>query len=198
MLLNEAPLDTPFPLFESWFKQAKEKDPTYYCGMTVATVDTNGCPSSRVVFLRSFDDNGFIFYTNYHSDKGKDLAENPHICASFWWSAFQRQVRIEGQAEKISAKESDEYFYGRPHLSQIASAMSDQSRTIESFDVLQQKFDDEVERHKTDPVVRPEHWGGYRIVPKKIEFWQGLDHRLHHRQVYQQSEQGWQVSYLQP
>lgn len=198
MNIQQAPKDTPFPLFEDWFAAAKDSDPVYYCGMSVATVNAMGRPSNRVVLLKEFDADGFVFYTNYNSRKGKELEANPYISATFWWSEFQRQIRIEGKVEKVSQQQSSEYFHSRPEGSQLAAIASQQSAIIESLVALEKNFEDVAEVYRNKPIEKPEHWGGYRIRPDSIEFWQGLEHRLHHRLVYTQKHGCWSTQYLQP
>ncbi|MEE4245662.1 MAG: pyridoxamine 5'-phosphate oxidase [Kangiellaceae bacterium] len=193
-----APADNPFDIFSSWFSQAKQDDPDYYNGMNIATVDHQGQPSSRVVLLKSFDNDGFIFYTNYLSRKGHEMATNNKVAATFWWSQVQRQIRIEGAIEKVPAQTSDDYFYSRPRGSQLAAITSQQSQPIESLTALEQKYREVVQKYEGKDTQRPEHWGGYRIIPQRIEFWQGLDHRLHHRLVYCRDGNGWRTEYIQP
>ncbi len=198
MNFQSVPKDNPFFLFQQWLQAAKDSDPVYYCGMNVATVDANGFPTTRVVLLKEYDERGFVFYTNYLSRKGDELKTNPRICANFWWKEFQRQIRIEGKVEKVSDEQSDRYFYSRPEGSQLAAIASQQSQPIESLDALEAQFNRVVDIHKSQPIKRPKHWGGYRIIPERIEFWQGLDHRLHHRLRYVKTGPDWNTEYLQP
>ncbi len=198
MNIQQAPKDNPFPLFEDWFTAAKENDPVYYCGMSIATVNAMGRPSNRVVLLKEYDANGFVFYTNYNSRKGQELENNPYISATFWWSEFQRQIRIEGKVEKVSQQRSSAYFYSRPEGSQLAAIASQQSATIESLAALEQNFEKVTKTYSNKPIEKPEHWGGYRIKPDSIEYWQGLEHRLHHRLLYTHKEGRWSTQYLQP
>lgn len=198
MDIQSAPNNSPFPLFENWLNSAREHDPVYYCGMNIATVDHKGRPANRVVLLKQYDEQGFVFYTNYNSRKGQELSVNPYISASFWWSAFQRQIRIEGKVDKVSSEQSDRYFFSRPRGSQLAAIASHQSESIKSIKALEQQYQQVVSQHQSSDIKRPEHWGGYRIVPNRIEFWQGLDHRLHHRLVYLKTDSGWQTQFLQP
>ena len=198
MDIQSAPKNSPYPLFENWLSSAKKHDPVYFCGMNIATVEANGRPSNRVVLLKQHDERGFVFYTNYNSRKGQALAANPYISASFWWSAFQRQIRIEGTVEKVSSEQSDQYFFSRPRGSQLAAIASHQSEVIDSTDALEQHYQQVIEQHQHIDIKRPDHWGGYRIIPQRIEFWQGLDHRLHHRLVYLKQDSGWKTEFLQP
>ncbi|NVJ49274.1 MAG: pyridoxamine 5'-phosphate oxidase [Gammaproteobacteria bacterium] len=198
MQLHDAQNQSPFALFEDWLAAAKEHDPEFYNGMTIATVTPEQTPDSRVVLLKEYDSNGFVFYTNYLSRKGKELSVNPHVCANFWWSHFQRQVRIEGHVEKVSTEQSDRYFLSRPRGSQLAAIASQQSKPIETLDALHAQYDKTVKEHQDKPITRPAHWGGFRIKPTRIEFWQGLEHRLHHRLVFRKKQDRWISEFLQP
>ncbi len=183
--------------FSQWLAQAKEKDPTYHNGMSVATVDANGQPSNRIVLLKSFDEAGFTFFTNYDSRKGDEISHNAKVAATFWWSEVQRQIRIVGVVKKTSREESVDYFAYRPLLSQVAAAVSDQSQPIDSFEALQAQFDKGAEQYG-EQVPCPDNWGGYRIEAHEVEFWQGKDHRLHERHLYQADGDQWHMSILQP
>ncbi|OUR89680.1 pyridoxamine 5'-phosphate oxidase [Gammaproteobacteria bacterium 42_54_T18] len=183
--------------FTSWFDDAKQRDATYCNGMSVATVDEQGQPSNRIVLLKSVDEEGFTFFTNYNSRKGDDIVHNSKVAATFWWSAFQRQIRIEGVVRKTTRQESVEYFSQRPLLSQVAAVISDQSQPVASFEALQAQFD-EGKACLGDNVTCPDHWGGYRIDAHHIEFWQGKDHRLHERQLFEVKGDEWVLSILQP
>ncbi|WP_144393659.1 pyridoxamine 5'-phosphate oxidase [Pleionea sediminis] len=198
MNIQEAPKNTPFPLFENWFAEAKKHDPDYYNGMTIATTNAENKPSNRVVLLKEFDEQGFVFYTNYNSRKGIELKHAPYISANFWWSHFQRQIRIEGTVEKISEEQSTRYFLSRPRGSQLAAIASAQSQPIESFAALEKQYQDTVKKFDDKTLEKPAHWGGYRIIPDYIEFWQGLEHRLHYRLIYRRTDSGWATEYLQP
>lgn len=166
--------------------------------MTLATATKDGKPCARIVLLKSFDDQGFVFYTNYHSRKGSELAENPHACLLVYWSPLWRQVRIEGPIEKVSAEESEEYFHSRPLGSKIGAWASDQSRRVENRDVLEQRFEG-FGRKFGDNVPRPPHWGGYRVKPRVIEFWQGQENRMHDRLLYTlQHDASWLIERLAP
>ncbi len=198
MNIQDAPHNDPLPLFRDWLNSAKEQDNIFYCGMNIATVSARGMPTSRVVLLKEFDEQGFVFYTNYNSRKGDELGHNPNICANFWWPSFQRQIRIEGVVEKVSAEQSTDYFFTRPEGSQLAAIASDQSQPIESIEALENKYDAIVKEFENKDIKRPEHWGGYRIKPNYIEFWQGLQHRLHHRLIYKKTDNQWLTEYLQP
>ena len=187
-------LEQPLEQLKIWLSDTAEANILEPNGMTVSTV-RNSRPASRVVLLRGID-TGLVFYSNYLSKKGTDLASNSHASASFWWAALERQVRIEGTIQKVSAAESDAYFASRPYESQLASAASPQSQTIER-DALEQLVQDlRVQHPKTVP--RPAHWGGYRLVPDYLEFWQGRRARLHDRVAYSLEQGVWVKSRLAP
>ncbi len=168
--------------------------------MSIATVSAAGIPQTRMVLMKGFDEHGVVFYTNYESAKARDLAANPHISALFYWHSLHRQVRFSGVAEKVSAEESDEYFRIRPRGSQLGAWASNQSHAIASADDLKASF--EAYEHQfadVDDIPRPEHWGGYRIVPETIEFWQGRENRLHDRILYTRGEgDQWHLNRLAP
>jgi len=190
----------PIRQFEAWFEEVRaggvsEQDSI---SMVLATASKDGRPSARVVLLKSFDDRGFVFYTNYQSRKGKELDENPRACLLFYWSQLWRQVRIEGDVEKISAAESEEYFQSRPLGSKLGAWASNQSEVVDNRETLESRFN-ELEKRFGEEVPRPEYWGGYRIQPDSIEFWQGRDNRLHDRLRYRLEESGvWLIERLAP
>jgi pyridoxamine 5'-phosphate oxidase len=190
----------PFRQFEAWSQDVRaagvsEQDTI---SMTLATATRFGLPSARIVLLKSFDERGFVFYTNYNSRKGIELEENAQACLLFYWPQLWRQVRIEGTVERVSAAESDEYFHSRPLGSRIGAWASEQSTAIESRTVLEKRFE-EFSRRFGDNVPRPPHWGGYRVKPGLIEFWQGQDNRLHDRLRYSLQETGeWLIERLAP
>jgi pyridoxamine 5'-phosphate oxidase len=179
-LEKESLLENPLEQLQLWLQEASAASILEPNGMTISTVRNNR-PSSRVVLLRGID-SGLVFYTNYLSRKGTDTAANAHACASFWWAGLERQIRIEGTIQKVSSAESDAYFASRPYESQLASAASPQSQIIER-DILEQKVMDLRLKHP-ETMPRPEHWGGYRLIPDYFEFWQGRKARLHDRIVY--------------
>jgi pyridoxamine 5'-phosphate oxidase len=190
----------PIRQFQTWFDEVRacgvsEQDAT---SMTLATSSKDGQPSARIVLLKSFDDRGFVFYTNYHSRKGKELSENPRACLLFYWSELWRQVRIEGDIEKISTAESEAYFQSRPLGSRLGAWASDQSEVVNNRETLESRFA-ELQKRFGEDVPRPEHWGGYRLRPNSIEFWQGRDNRLHDRLRYSLEEDGsWSIERLGP
>ena len=199
--LNKSDVDrNPIKQFAKWYDEvrAHEVSEQDAISMTLATATKNGEPDARIVLLKSFDEAGFVFYTNYESRKGKELDENPRACLLFYWSKVWRQVRIEGSVEQVSEEESEDYFQTRPLGSKIGAWASNQSEAVESRDVLEQRYADLSERYGED-VPRPPHWGGYRIHPEAIEFWQGRDNRLHDRLRYRLQEDGtWLIERLGP
>ena len=196
--LTKASVDTdPVVQFERWFDEALSSEITDANAMTIATVDADRLPSSRVVLLKGFDDAGFVFFTNYESKKGRDLAANPHVSLSFFWPQLHRQVIIQGVAEKVSQAESETYFRSRPYDSRLAAWASDQSSAIASRADLENRFEETHQRFGDD-VPLPPFWGGFRVAPESIEFWQGRASRLHDRLVYRLVENRWLIERLSP
>lgn len=190
----------PLKLFESWLEHALGAGVRQPLGMTLATATPEGRPSARIVLLRGIEDGGFVFYTNYQSRKGKELAANPLGALVWWWSELGRQVRAEGVIEKVLPETSDLYFQDRPRGSQIAAAISDQSHVISDKQVLEDKWRDLEKRLGEKPVPRPDFWGGYLLKPTLIEFWQEGAHRLHDRIRYERKGDGasWTMERLAP
>jgi pyridoxamine 5'-phosphate oxidase len=200
-LLTKSSVDpNPIRQFALWFKEASasgmsEQDAT---SMTLATADRDGQPCARIVLLKSFDESGFVFFTNYNSRKGSELADNARACLLFYWAPLWRQVRIEGRVEKVSEAESEEYFHSRPLGSKIGAWASNQSQRVTSRNELDERFE-EFSLKFADNVPRPAHWGGYRVHPQVIEFWQGRENRLHDRLVYTRQNAGnWRIERLAP
>jgi pyridoxamine 5'-phosphate oxidase len=189
---------SPLEQFQCWFDEAIASQLLEPNAMLVSTVSTDGKPSSRIVLLKGLD-NGFKFYTNYLSRKGTELIENPNGCITFFWGELERQVRIEGIIEKVSAEDSDTYFQSRPRASQIGAWVSNQSMVIENREVLEAREKHLIEKFGDAPIPRPPHWGGYRLVPSYIEFWQGRPSRLHDRISYTLQEgENWNIERLSP
>jgi pyridoxamine 5'-phosphate oxidase len=189
----------PIQQFNNWFDEALASKLLEPNAMTLATVSSEGKPSARVVLLKGLNADGFIFFTNYESRKGQNIDTNPNVALVFLWLELERQVRIEGVIEKISAEESEVYFHSRPHSSQLGAWVSPQSKVIEDRGVLEQTYLDLEREYKSKPIPKPENWGGYRVKPNLIEFWQGRSSRLHDRMCYQVQEDGnWQIVRLAP
>jgi pyridoxamine 5'-phosphate oxidase len=191
-------LPDPFAQFTKWFDQALAAQVREPNAMSLSTVDPAGKPSSRIVLVKQFDPRGFTWYTNYDSQKGGELRHNPHAALLFFWAELERQVRIEGKVERTSAEESDTYFHSRPLKSRLAAIASVQSEPIADRAALEQNFDVVAARYGDNP-PRPQHWGGFRLVPERIEFWQGRRSRFHDRIVYViQADGSWTRQRLQP
>jgi pyridoxamine 5'-phosphate oxidase len=189
----------PFEQFKIWFDQALAAKLPEPNAMTIATATLDGKPSARMVLLKDYDERGFVFYTNYESHKGRQLVENPWGAIAFWWAELERQVRIEGRIEKVPPAESDAYFHSRPKDSQLGAWASNQSQVIDSGEVLEQRLQQLKEEYENKEVPRPPNWGGFRVIPTEIEFWQGRPSRLHDRLLYQRSEDGsWRIQRLSP
>lgn len=186
----------PFELFKSWMTDALKQvsEPNAF---VFSTVNSEGKPSSRVLLLRDLDDKGFNFFTNYNSQKSQDIESNPFVCMNFFWYESERQVRVSGRIEKLPVEASDDYFQSRPYESKIGAWSSPQSSIIQSREILDKNVKDFSSQY-TDDVPRPPHWGGYCIVPDKIEFWQGRSSRLHDRFVYSLEGEEWKIERLAP
>ena len=193
---TEVPRD-PMPLFQLWFDQAVQAQCPEPNSMTLATADQAGNPSARIVLLKGADQNGFTFFTNYQSQKGRELAMRPQAALLFHWHELERQVRIKGIAEPVSATESDEYFHSRPAASRIGAWASPQSSKIPNREFLEQA-EKRFQAEFGDTPPRPEHWGGYRIQPTEMEFWQGRPSRLHDRIHYKLEGSSWKIERLAP
>lgn len=192
-------LSDPIEQFEIWFKEASKSEITDPNAMTLATVDKNNQPATRIVLVKGADERGFIFYTNYTSAKAKELEENPNCSLLFFWPELERQLRIDGVAEKLSEEESRMYFHSRPRESQIGAWASRQSSEMESNDDLEIRFKKYSEKFANDTVIPyPEFWGGYVVKPHKIEFWQGRPNRLHDRMIFLKDGKNWNVKRLYP
>ena len=194
---TQAPAE-PFALFGEWFAQAVEVESTEANAMMLATVDGEGQPHLRTLLLKGFDERGFVFFTNYQSAKGQQLANSPAAAMTFWWHDLERQVRIEGQVEQTSAEESDAYFHSRPAGSRLGAWASPQSQVIDSREGLEQRLGAVQQQYADTDAPRPPHWGGYRLVPTLIEFWQGRPSRLHDRLCYRLVDGSWVRERLAP
>ena len=190
--------ENPYILFEQWFEEAVGSQILDPYAMVISTVNKKHEPGSRVVYMRDINENGLIFYTNYDSDKAKDLSDNKNIAALFFWIELERQIRIEGIAEQVSKQMSDAYFASRPRESQIGAWASNQSETISSRSELEKKVKHFTNEFEGKTVPRPENWGGYLIKPYSFEFWQGRPNRLHDRIKYSLQNKDWKISRLSP
>jgi pyridoxamine 5'-phosphate oxidase len=189
----------PIDQFQKWWEEAVSSEIDEANAMTLATASSDGIPSARIVLLKGFDKNGFVFFTNYKSYKAMHLEENPKACLVFFWKELERQVRITGLVKRASEKESDEYFHSRPIGSQIGAWASDQSQVIENREWLQERVEKFTEEFKHKELKRPPHWGGYVVTPVIIEFWQGRPSRLHDRIQYTLEGNGnWKMERLSP
>lgn len=190
----------PFTQFETWFHQAQEAQLDNPNAFSLATASSEGAPSVRTVLLKYFDPTGFVFFTNYESHKARDITENPQVAALFHWLEFDRQVKIRGRAEKVSTADSLRYFTSRPRGSQIGAWCSEQSRVVSSRSLLESQFQAMKNRFGKGEIPLPAFWGGYRIIPTQIEFWQGRENRLHDRFSYQLDldQQNWEIRRLAP
>ncbi len=191
--------DDPIQLFERWFQQATELNIPEPNAMTLSTLASDGFPSQRTVLLKAFDQKGFTFFTNYHSRKAQHIEANPKVCVLFPWITLERQIIIQGVAEKISTAESLKYFITRPRESQIGAWVSNQSEVITSKKILLQKFEEIKSKFQDGEIPLPSFWGGYRIVPQTIEFWQGGPGRIHDRFIFTRTaDSSWQIDRLAP
>lgn len=191
--------DTPFLLFSEWFREQKEQGQELeHNAMTLSTIGLDGFPKGRVVLLKSFDPDGFVFFTNYESEKGLAIQADSKVCLSFFWPSMERQVIIKGYAEKLSEESSIAYFNSRPRGSQLGAAASDQSRPVASRKNLEDKLSDLESEFEGREIPKPYYWGGYIVSPVSVEFWQGRANRLHDRIVYRNENGKWTYERLQP
>lgn len=197
-LLEGQVADHPVDQFKIWFEQALGAEATEPNAMSLATASKEGIPSVRIVLLKGFDKDGFRFFTNYESRKAKELEENSYASLCLFWPALERQVRIEGDVVRLSREESDLYFQKRPRESQLGAWASKQSREVASREELEKKFKQSEVRFDSEPIPTPEFWGGYRVQPTAIEFWQGRPGRMHDRILYTKEKEGWKILRLFP
>jgi pyridoxamine 5'-phosphate oxidase len=198
VLADDALASSPIEQFNIWFAEITEDvlhDPT---AMVLSTVDEEGNPDSRVVLLKGIEDGCFVFYTNYQSTKGQQIGNHPYAAANFYWPHMARQVRIRGAVDKVNAQVSDEYFASRPLNSQLSAIASHQSKEVQDRATLERSLNELIAKHGQEPVLRPIHWGGYRIIPDEFEFWQGRDNRLHDRIRYIKQQNTWVHCRLAP
>lgn len=199
MYLTEENINkNPFKQFEIWFEEAKKiglKDPN---AMNVASATKSGIPSSRMVLLKAYSEEGFIFYTNYTSRKSGEILDNPIVALNFFWDALERQIRIEGEIKKVEKEVSDAYFNSRSRLSKLGAHASNQSQIIENYEELTDKLNSFEEKYKDKDIPRPDHWGGFIVIPRTIEFWQGHDGRLHDRLKFEKENDNWVMKRLSP
>lgn len=197
--LDEAQVcSSPTDQFSLWMEEAVASKVMEANAMHLSTASADGRPSSRIVLLRGLSEQGFTFYTNYNSRKSQDLESNPHVCFTLFWPELERQVRVEGRAERVSAEASDAYFNSRPRDSQIGAWASEQSETLTSRELLDKRVSELTEQFQGQPVPRPPFWGGWCIKPDYFEFWQGRKNRLHDRIVYRQEGSAWKIERLFP
>lgn len=197
--LDESQVDkSPFLQFEKWFKEAVDAHVNEPNAMTVATASKSGKTTARILLLRNFNENGFVFYTNYTSRKGEEIDENPNCALLFFWPELERQVRIEGKLIKQSSAESDLYFNTRPRTSKLGAWTSPQSKVVKNRKELDELYEQMSQRFPSEDVPRPAHWGGYVLQPDSIEFWQGRPSRMHDRILYTLVNGNWKIERLAP
>ena len=197
--LDEAKVaEHPVTQFHAWFEHYRTTAPEEPTVMTVASVDEHGQPWQRILLLKSYDDDGFVFFTNYESNKGRHFATNPKASLHFFWMKVERQVQIQGEVVPMSREEAQAYFHSRPRESQLGAWASQQSRPLASRSELETRFTQLSVEYQDQEVPVPNHWGGYRLVPSRMEFWQGGEHRLHDRVEYQLEREIWKIQRLNP
>ncbi|WP_058533376.1 pyridoxamine 5'-phosphate oxidase [Legionella saoudiensis] len=188
----------PTEQFHLWFTDVLKNETNDPTAVVLSTVDGNGLPDSRVVLLKGLEGGNYIFYTNYQSNKAMQLQKTPYAALNFYWPQMARQVRIRGKVQKVSPEQSDAYFSSRPVKSQFSAIASPQSHEISSREMLEKALNDLIQQHGQKPIIRPEYWGGYMVIPDEIEFWQGRDNRLHDRIHYYRQEGNWLHHRLAP
>jgi pyridoxamine 5'-phosphate oxidase len=188
----------PFTQFKLWFEQATKAEIPEPNAMSIATVSAKGKPSNRIVLLKGYDETGFVFFTNYESRKGREISENPNVSLLFFWPELERQIRIEGQAEKISTSDSMKYFFSRPVASQLGAWASAQSAIIEGRNILEKKMNELKDKFSGNEITYHQFWCGFKVQPEAIEFWQGRRSRLHDRIQYVKDGEFWRIQRLSP
>jgi pyridoxamine 5'-phosphate oxidase len=197
--LDKADVDPdPIVQFHEWFETVIDADLHEPNAMILATASTDGKPSARTILLKGYDERGFVFYTNYEGRKANEIEANPICALLFYWGELERQVRIEGRVSRLSGEESDAYFAGRPRGSRLGAWASEQSRPVEDRSVLEERVRALEAEYEGREIPRPPFWGGYRVEPDTIEFWQGRENRLHDRLVYRREDGAWRIERLQP
>lgn len=196
--MDNPPFTEPFGWFKQWYEEAEAAEPIDPNAMSLATIGEDGLPSVRIVLLKEWDRRGFVFYTNLLSDKGRSLAARPQASLNFYWKSLGRQVRISGGVERVSEEEADVYFASRPRISQLGAWASKQSRALESRAALLARVDEVDKAYGEGAVPRPPHWSGYRVAPRKIEFWQAGEFRLHDRFLFTRMMEEWKIERLYP
>jgi pyridoxamine 5'-phosphate oxidase len=196
--MSEAAQGVPFAQFATWMAEAQASEPNDPNAMTLATATPEGIPSARTVLLKGWDERGFVFYTNLQSRKGGELLANRNACLLFHWKSRRRQVRIEGPVEDATQAEADAYFNSRPRISRLGAHASDQSRMLPDRAVLEARLAEAERQFPGEEIPRPEHWSGFRVIPRVIEFWQDMPFRLHDRTVYTRAGGAWTVQKLFP
>lgn len=197
--LNEGLVpNDPMIQFQLWFADVLKNETNDPTAMVLSTVDDKGCPDSRVVLLKGLDKDNFLFYTNYQSAKAIQMQNKPYAALNFYWPHMARQVRIRGTVKQVSKKQSDTYFSSRPIKSQFSAIVSPQSREVPNRESLEKALNDLIQNHGQEPITRPDYWGGYKVIPDEIEFWQGRDNRLHDRIHYCRKDGQWQHRRLAP
>lgn len=191
-------MQNPIELFKEWHEKAKETEPEHGTVMNLATVNRQNKPRSRNVLLKAFDERGFVFYTNLKSPKIDDISQNPYVALCFFWTSIDKQVRIEGKAERVSSEEADRYFASRIRLSQIGAWASKQSSQLKSMELLEKKLDEHERKFEGQEVPRPDFWSGYRVVPESMEFWSRGKYRLHKREYFSREKEEWKKELLYP
>lgn len=191
-------LPDPLAQLELWLKAATDAGMEEPAAMTLATVSAEGKPSARVVLFKGLYEGGLTFYTNHEGRKGRELEQNPNVALVFWWDKLERQIRVEGRAEKLPEEISRQYFHSRPRASQLGALTSRQSQVVSTREELDQRLQALTRQYEGRPVPYPKFWGGYRVQPELIEFWQGRRDRLHDRLLYRRSAQGWKIERLEP